>query len=207
MKQTLIGIVSFLMLVAFPHIGNAGDITYTIQNYLADQNGATLSGTITTDGVIGNLAQGDILSWSYTITGDGESPVTVTSSDPFAGVEVDGSVVASATSITIAVPPVVPENQLILDASTGSTAVELGYVRLADDLGGGGGYRGDALGTTAGWDTTNPSMGGTNPWVIAEVSSVPEPSSLTLAGLGLACTVTAGVARKSQNRGRWRLDG
>ena len=41
----------------------AGDITYSIVNDPIDQNGYTLSGTITTDGTIGALAPSDFLSW------------------------------------------------------------------------------------------------------------------------------------------------
>jgi hypothetical protein len=52
------------MLIATVHLADEGEITYAFQNYPADQQRATLSGTITTDGAIGTLAATDILSWS-----------------------------------------------------------------------------------------------------------------------------------------------
>jgi PEP-CTERM motif len=196
MRQTLIGMASFLMLVAVPHVGNAGDITYSIQNYLADQDGTTLSGTITTDGMIGDLAESDILSWSYTMTPPTGAPVTASSSFPQAGLELDGSVVASATSITIAVPSAGSYNALNFgsDIGPGSSFVE--YYRGTTS---GTYYRAGATGL-GGWTTNDPAMGGTDPWVIAEVSSVPEPSSLTLAGSSTACGLAFAVARKRRRK-------
>ena len=46
------------------------------------------------------------------------------------------------------------------------------------------------------WDTPNPAMGGSDPWVIAEVATVPEPSSLTLAALAVTFAGVIGEARK-----------
>ena len=74
------------MLIAAARTAEAGAIIYAIQNYPADQDGYTLSGTITTDGVIGGLAASDIVSWSWTISYPGESPVTFSSSDPQTGI-------------------------------------------------------------------------------------------------------------------------
>jgi hypothetical protein len=47
------------------------------------------------------------------------------------------------------------------------------------------------------WDTNNPVIGDTDPWVIAvAAATVPEPSCLTLAALGALFGVVYGVARK-----------
>jgi hypothetical protein len=51
----------------------AEPITYNIVNYPLDQNEWTLSGSITTDGTMGNETLGslnaaNIIAWSYTIT-------------------------------------------------------------------------------------------------------------------------------------------
>jgi hypothetical protein len=54
-----------------PPAVQAGNITYLIQNYPADQNGLNLSGQIVTDGATGSLSASDIISWTYTITGVG----------------------------------------------------------------------------------------------------------------------------------------
>ena len=102
MRQFLLSAAAAAMLIAPARITDAGEITYAIQNYPADQQGATLSGTITTDGVIGNLAASDILSWSWTITPAGGTPFTVTSSDAGAEALSVGSIVASQLAITIA---------------------------------------------------------------------------------------------------------
>jgi len=189
----------FIALLAFPCICNAGTITYSIQNYPADQNGATLSGTITTDGVIGNLAQGDflsgsgdILSWNWTITPVGGTPFTVTSSDAGSLTVVEGSLVASASEITMAGVLAGAPNDF---SSQGSNPEgDLEWNREVS----GGTYFGEA-GTFAFWFTGNPSMGGTKPWVIA-VASVPEPSTLTLAGLGAISGLVYSLARKRRAR-------
>jgi hypothetical protein len=52
-----------------------------------------------------------------------------------------------------------------------------------------------ATSTIGGWSTQSPSMGGTDPWVIAATTAVPEPSSLALAGLAVTCAIVLGGAR------------
>ena len=57
-------------------------ITYNLVNYPLLQNGATLTGTITTDGTTGGNLPGSIIqSWQLTVTGGG-SPFSMSSSDP-----------------------------------------------------------------------------------------------------------------------------
>jgi hypothetical protein len=46
----------------------AGPITYDLNNYPDQQNGWTLSGTITTDGTIGTLTYNNIMAWNFTET-------------------------------------------------------------------------------------------------------------------------------------------
>lgn len=55
------------LLVWVPNL-SAVNITYNLQSYNAAQGGATLSGSITTDGSTGALTTSDILSWQFTIT-------------------------------------------------------------------------------------------------------------------------------------------
>ncbi len=130
MGRFTVAVVAFVVLLAAPCIGNAGTITYSIQNYPADQNGATLSGTITTDGAIGNLASSDILSWSWTITPAGGTPVTVTSSVAGLYNKLDGSVVASPIEITIA-SPAAGSGDNYLDLGAGSD-FGLDYYRTSE---------------------------------------------------------------------------
>ena len=81
---------------------SAGSITYSIQNYPIDQNGAVLNGTIVTNGAIGTLTVSDILSWTWTIIPPGGSAVTVSSADAGSSASVQQLVIASQTGITIA---------------------------------------------------------------------------------------------------------
>ena len=73
------------------------------------------------------------------------------------------------------------------------------------------GYDG-ATSAIGGWSTYSPSMGGTDPWVIAATTAVPEPSSLALAGLAVTCAVVLGgesesnqVLSQTRRRGSGRL--
>ena len=206
MRRLVFATVFPIMLIAAAHPGEAGPITYTIQNYPADQNGATLSGTITTDGVIGNLAGTDILSWTWTVTPSGGTPVTASSSDVDAvPAFIVGSVVASQSSITMAAPAggTLTSNQFFLDSGIPGAVDALGYIR--DLLNGEpqNTYSGAIINPTEGttgfvWLTTNPAMGGTDPWVIAVAgASVPEPSSIMLLGLGFT-----GLVGRAWNRSR-----
>jgi hypothetical protein len=148
--------MTFVVLLAAPCICHAGTITYSIQNYPADQNGATLSGKITTDGTIRTLATGDILSWSWTITPVGGTPFTLTSSEPNTAAGVSG-VVASQSEITMASPPTGSSllNNLELSVFDGAS---LEYTRNA--LGGASNvYLGKTGVFTSIWFTANPSMG------------------------------------------------
>jgi PEP-CTERM motif len=191
MRRVVFATVFPILLIAVGHPSEASPITYTIQNYPADQNGATLSGTITTDGAVGTLATTDFLSWSWTITPPGETPLTLSSSD--AGAQVflfPGSVlVASQSAITIA-----PRQDSIDGSSFALESLSQGGEQLSsleyDRPGSGGGPSFYSARNNEGadiWFTQNPAMGGTDPWVIALAgSAVPEPSSILLLSLGTA---------------------
>ena len=191
MRRVVFATVFPILLIAVGHPSEASPITYTIQNYPADQNGATLSGTITTDGAVGTLATTDFLSWSWTITPPGETPLTLSSSD--AGAQVflfPGSVlVASQSAITIA-----PRQDSIDGSSFALESLSQGGDVLSgleyDRPGNGGGPSFYSATNNEGadiWFTQNAAMGGTDPWVIALAgSAVPEPSSILLLSLGTA---------------------
>lgn len=65
---------TILLLYSAPHFAPAGCITYDLIDYQVDlngqqqQNGWTISGTITTDGALGDLHIDDILAWSWSAT-------------------------------------------------------------------------------------------------------------------------------------------
>jgi hypothetical protein len=203
MRRIVFATASIVMLIASQCIAEAGQITYSIQNYLADQQGATLSGTITTDGVIGNLAATDILSWNWTITPLGGTPYTLSSSDIGTKVLLEGVVVASQSNITIALPTQdFVDNALALEALNAG-GITTSYIDYLRGLPVGSPFN-EYIGVTSVgadvWANFNPVMGGTNPWVIAAASAVPEPSSLALAGLGAAWGIALGLARKRRTK-------
>jgi hypothetical protein len=197
MGRFTLAVVAFVVLLAAPCIGHAGTITYSIKNYPADQNGAALSGTITTDGTIGNLATGDILSWSYTMTPVGGTPFTLTSSESGSTTSLQGTVIASPSEITVAGIPTGTIGANSLDLFNRNAQSELQYFRQGTQSSSVGDYFGSAL--VAIWATENPSMGGTDPWVIA-VASVPEPSTFTLSAMGVVSGLACGLGRKRRAR-------
>ena len=80
-----------------PREANA-DVIYNVVDYPTLQNGYTVTGTITTDGKIGVLGNGDFTNWDVTISRNG---VTVDTFSSQGGIGSSGSVTASATSITV----------------------------------------------------------------------------------------------------------
>jgi hypothetical protein len=60
---------------------------------------------VSTDGVIGNLAGTDILSWTWTIAPSGGTPLAVSSSDVRAELKIEELLGASPSSITMAAAP------------------------------------------------------------------------------------------------------
>ncbi len=175
MKRLMLGIAFFL--VSFT-VARAQDITYDLVDYPADENGYSLSGFITTDGSMGSLSSSDLVSWSYEIysgtssLGSGSSP----SGDwAFYGV------VATPTQLLL--PLCIGENPgSEVNFFTYSSAVV-----WVNDSGGGPNanvpyYYGTGASGNRLWNTNNPQMGGTEPWVIAQ--TVPEPSTLALLGVG-----------------------
>lgn len=131
LRQFLFLAAAVAMLTAPDRITDAGEITYSLQNYPADQEGYTLSGTITTDGVIGGLAASDIVSWSWTISYPSEQLVTFSSSDPQTGIVLDGSVIASQSAITIGLPSQPGANFLeVYQGVPGSIENAIAYARL-----------------------------------------------------------------------------
>src|SRR5689334_478461 len=98
-------------LLAFVLIGQArADITYNLVNHPGDQSGSTLAGYITTDGKIGDLAAGNLLSWSWTVTPASGPATTFRSSDPGGATLLNGQVVATATEILLFTPSSINPN-------------------------------------------------------------------------------------------------
>jgi len=98
MRHFAIALASLCMLLVVSQTTKAGTI-YDLQNYPADQNGHTLSGTITTDGTIGTLQESNIKSWNVTI----DATDNFSSHDPGAVTSVAGlGLAATATELSFA---------------------------------------------------------------------------------------------------------
>lgn len=196
MRHIAFSVVTTIVLMVSSEIAEAGQITYSIQDYPADQQGATLSGTITTDGNLGRLTAADIVAWTWTVTPPAGPPLTLS------GVTSTVSLLM-ATDQQLLLP--MGENNAIpsefyLVGPVGSSSAELGYFRPSVGQGdsiysASNGYLGIGY-----WLTDNPQMGGTDPWVIAVVASAaPEPSGVVLMCLGISGLL---IGRKLNRSGR-----
>jgi hypothetical protein len=175
----LIATATLCLLLAVPWTTRAGPIIYSIQNYPPEQNGHTLSGTITTDGQIGPLAGSDITSWSVTF----DDTSTFTGS----GVLLQGVVQATSTSITL---PAAPSNSVANLLFLVSPAGDLEWERPAGSTS--GIYAASHEPLLQLWNTKPATLGGTDPWVLA---AVPEPSSLWMAVSGISAGLAYGWFR------------
>jgi hypothetical protein len=180
----------------------AAPITYALTPVSLSQ-GFDLSGTITTDGTLGDVA-GHVLSWSWSAT---DGAVTYSNSAPPSGASFDG-LQATATELYV---PEGPEEPF-------PTSTNGGFLFL------GTGFNNSRLMifTQTSWRQPQaelhyediyvlrtPSLGNydrvvdhgssppNDPFVIATV--VPEPSSLALLGLGVAA-VTVGAIRRRRKQ-------
>ncbi len=167
------------------------DLIYNIQNYPSDQSGHTLSGTITTDGTIGTLTAGNIVSW--VVTFDGTESFRSTDSGAITGVQ---SLDATSTSLTL--------SNLnfgsVLNLGVSISGVE------ADELFWRNSFLSSQLlylakyNSAQLWSTTTPSLGGREPWLIAVPPTIPEPSSLAIAGSAITCGVGFWLKRKRRRQ-------
>ncbi len=190
-RNTLLGLPTIVLaLIAAPPT-TASSITYDIQNYPSLQNGYTLSGTITTDGHLGTLTQADITSWSYVVSG-GPDGFTAAGSGAGTGVLIEGlGLVASTNQLTLADPGPQLFNVLSLLGNGGHVS----WTEGGDAAGFVNNYYAfNNVGKTTVWNTfpTDASFGGP-PWIIAkaQITSVAEPGSCTMALVGLACLAVA----------------
>jgi hypothetical protein len=191
----------------------AAPITYSIVDNAAYQNGYTVSGSITTDGTTGSLSSSNITNWTYAVTNTATSVVAFTESGTFATV---GRIEASATQFTLLAGSGFDGAAVQLDGRWGS----LGWYRYPEqNYGNFDGvdyivpameiYRSaGAPGSGSGSYTTfwNNNVEGTLPlgstadgsWIIAEVSTVPEPSTYGLLFGGFTLAVVAMRRRTSK---------
>jgi hypothetical protein len=162
----------------------AADTVYNLVDYPADQNGYTLSGYIVTDGKIGTLSSSNIKSWSFSINNGIYPPFSYNGGNGVKEFEYS-SVIATTTQILLPSAATDPPSYIQLEVPFSSIVLEwdnytpdplyLCQVGLSPSEGGG---------VIDAWWKWNPQMGGTNPWVIAQTSDVPEPHTLVLLCVG-----------------------
>ena len=181
----------------------AAPITYSIVNNAAFQNGYTLSGSISTDGTIGELSYGNFTGWSFTITETATSLVKLSDSSPLNAFS--GRIVASATQLTLPNPTGSNfQNYLALLGAQGT----LGWSRSPSV---GSGDSGDpaseqygATGADVYWNNDAESLSlpstADGSWIIADggVSTVPEPSTYGLLFGGFTLAVVSMRRRTSK---------
>jgi hypothetical protein len=162
----------------------AGSIVYDLQNYSSLQNGYALSGTVSTDGAIGNLAASNIVAWTITLT-PSTGPVTnFNSTMSGASITLLGSVVADANTITLGASAPRFLNQLTFDSGS---FINLTY---AQGTGIPNIYSAQLDNVNVAWNAHPGAAGlGGDPWIIAVAESptaaqTPEPVGLTLLCLG-----------------------
>ena len=182
MKNILHRLVLSALTSALAMIGqaSAGSITYNILDMPANQSGFTVSGTITTDGVIGNLANSDITAWSVTIS-QGANTETFTSSGGGPIVNILNNLVATPSEIYL--PPAdnvaIANDFELLSVPSIPMPIEIDQIRWVNSpqpI-----YMAQVnFASALAWNTS-PPVAGTN-WVIA-TAAVPEPSTLALGGI------------------------
>jgi hypothetical protein len=164
------------------------NIIYSLVNYPDDQNGWTLSGSITTDGKSGALTSTDVLSWSWTVT-SGTTAYTFRSTDPgaFFGQEsAPPDLIATSSALSV------PFNQSV--GMQDDSGVTLPTVIEWSNNWGSGPFSNEYLAqlhvppasVTTFWQTVDPTSFIASGYVIATAApTVPEPSTLTLLGTSL----------------------
>jgi hypothetical protein len=169
-----------------------------LSEFVADEAGYSVSGVITTDGAIGNLSVTDIQSWAFNVW---EANGSLVYSETGGWQDVGerggygpGSTLLEATPTQLLLPATY---YLSLDNSRWS------YLAWAND------YSVDTYpyiyscgwenGIDNGvfWNTDSPQMNGSEPWVIAQAATVPEPSTIMLLFTG-GVALLAHVWRKSR---------
>jgi len=175
-----------LVIALAPSEVNA-DLTYNIDNYPNLQGGFTLSGTLTTNGSMGDINATNFSKWDIAINGPG-GPNELT--------QLNSSITANdliATATTITLDPAYVEFNGFTYFSIMYTVNTNGFVEAGDF---GGPYTAGGF-PSGGWNSGFPS-----PYEIASIQStpvVPEPSAITIAAIGAVAFIAYGWYRRSRD--------
>ncbi len=192
-----------------------GDITYQLVNNPAYQSGWTLSGSITTDGTLGAISTTDIMSWTWTATNAGGTfTITGSSTIPIIDYTYAVTLQATASELTIPYSTSAALQLFYTPPAWPSPGTEIwGLTWYGGQLPPSPTdqhptYYGDDLFVYQptppylpledyGWDNLLPPPNGPNDtYVIATTASVPEPSTIVIAGLAGVCGIAYCLARK-----------
>jgi hypothetical protein len=165
--------------------GAKGDLTYNVVDYTTITAPYTVSGTITTNGDLGaGLPTSDIIEWDITVTNGSTVLFDLTQNN---------------SAVTLA-PFNATETEINIDFS--NSAIILRDNTGDEILWGEGGsassiYRGETHTSTL-WLGSLPSAGSP----VATISTVPEPASLVLAGIGIGGVSVSVLVRKRRQQRR-----
>jgi len=209
--------VMLFTLLTLPPAVLAGSTKYNILNYPDLQNGWTLTGTITTDGFIGDINQNDIKSWTWTIT-SGATTYTANSTDPGASTTLEGiEIQETPTEILLQLSPwpwpadSPPDTLFVLNSGenkslTWTIMYDPNYYPTDLIYTNSGSWYSDLwMGEGVGMFQLPPPLyipGNQTQWILAQASAaaVPEPASLYLVGFGAVCGCVYVMGHKRRAR-------
>jgi len=196
MNRTLLFATLSLVWTFTPVATRGASITYNIQNYPSLQNGLNFSGTVTTDGAIGLLSTSDITAWSFTISNGAQQILLQATSQTTGASTIASSLIATSTQLSLAPWTSDPPHVLVFRVT------QNGLIQSDIEWSRSGPPSSDAYeasgNMTSFWGDFpfNPpglQLGGST-WIVA--TAVPEPGTLTLALLGIACLAVVQWTRR-----------
>jgi hypothetical protein len=156
------------------------DITYQLVNDPVDQNGWTLSGSLTTDGTLGYIHDPNLKAWTFTISGFGQSDTYTNAESPYAAAF---DVYATSTAIFVEPLGLVTLEVPAINGRPGILAYNPPRA-----------YEGGIAGEYLVWLDNYPTGFGQGSWEIA-TTGVPEPSTMVMASLAVCCGIARALAR------------
>ncbi len=175
-----LGLVLALLILFVATGAQAANITYDLtpfsgSDFLADpiRTHSLISGTIVTDGTIGELSSENIISASAIIS-NGSTPVAIS------GISLSGKVIASSTNISLPMPSGTDTDLEISSGVAGDFAVRWRYLDMGEDYY----YLPIIYYDSTGLTGPQGSLHASGTKSIATAAPVPEPATMSLLALG-----------------------